>query len=215
MKIHQVGGVFYDSNIFVIEAEKPIVIDSGTGSNHSKVVKNIEHIMNPKDIGTLVLSHRHFDHTGGAEALQKALDAEIIVHETAAGALRSGDDITTAAKAFGKSFPKLEVNGVNEGDVIDCGDLKFAVLHTPGHSICSMALYHPETKTLICGDTVYTDGGIGRWDLPTGNYQQLVASLKRLAGMEVANLYPGHGPSAVNDGQKHIALGLKYAQAWG
>ena len=176
---------------------------------------HIREIINPEDIDTIVLSHRHFDHTGGAEALQKALNAEIIVHEEAASALREGDDITTAARAFGKTFPRLDVKAVSEGDVLDLGDVKLKVLHTPGHSICSMALFHEETKTLFPGDTVYTDGGIGRWDLPTGNYEQLVASLRRLAGMNISNLYPGHGPHAEGDGHRHVTLGLKYAEMLG
>ena len=209
------GGIFYDSNIYVISAEKTIILDTGTGSRHEKVLSDIKDIMNPEDIDTIVLSHRHFDHTGGAEALQKALKAELVVHEEAAAALRGGDDVTTAARAFGKSFPRLEVRTVAEGDVIDLGDLKLKVLHTPGHSICSMALYHEETKTLFPGDTVYTDGGIGRWDLPTGNYEELVISLKRLSDLDISNLYPGHGPHAEGDGSRHVAMGLKYAEMLG
>lgn len=215
IKVHQVGGEFYDSNIYVIIAEKTVILDTGTGSRHEKVLANIRNIINPEDIDTIVLSHRHFDHTGGAEALQKALNAEIIVHEEAASALRVGDDITTAARAFGKTFPRLDVRTVSEGDGIDLGDVKLKVLHTPGHSICSMALYHEDTKTLFPGDTVYTDGGIGRWDLPTGNYAQLAASLRRLDGMNISNLYPGHGPHAEGDGSRHVAMGLKYAEMLG
>lgn len=215
MEIHQVGGTFYDSNIYLIKADKSIIIDTGTGSHHGEVMKNLREIMNPKEINTIVLTHRHFDHTGGAESLQSALEADLFIHESAAEALRQGDALTTAAKAFGKSFPKLEVKALNEGDVLDLGDVKLKVLHTPGHSICSIALYDEVTKTLFPGDTVYTDGGIGRWDLPTGNYEQLVASIKRLCAMEVKNLYPGHGPFSKSDGNRHISLALKYAESWG
>ena len=93
--------------------------------------------------------------------------------------------------------------------------MKFEVLHTPGHSICSIALYDKNTKTIVSGDTVYTDGGIGRWDLPTGNYEELVASVRRLSNMEVRALYPGHGPFSKSDGNRHISLALKYAESWG
>jgi glyoxylase-like metal-dependent hydrolase (beta-lactamase superfamily II) len=215
MKIHQIGGQFYDSNIYVIQSEKTIILDCGTGQNHEKILKKLSDTVDPKIINTIVLSHRHFDHTGGAEGLQKALDAELLVHKTAADPLRSGDDITTAASAFGKDFPKLEVKELNEGDEIDLGDVKLKVLHIPGHSICSLALFEESSKTLFSGDTVYTDGGIGRWDLPTGDYKQLVESIKRLTEMDIQNLYPGHGPSSEGEGNKHIALGLKSSQMWG
>ncbi len=215
MEVHQIGGTFYDSNIYLIKAEKSIIIDTGTGSHHREVMSKLEDIINPKKIDTIVLTHRHFDHTGGAENLQSALDAEILIHETAADALRQGDSVTTAAKAFGKSFPKLEVKEIKEGDVLNLGNVKLEILHTPGHSICSIALYDKNTKTLFPGDTVYCDGGIGRWDLPTGNYEALVASIRRLSNMEVKTLYPGHGPFSENDGNRHISLGLKYAELWG
>lgn len=215
MEVHQIGGTFYDSNIYFIKAEKPIIIDTGTGAHHREVMKKLEDIISPKKVDTIVLTHRHFDHTGGAENLQSTLDAEILIHETAADALRQGDSVTTAAKAFGKSFPKLEVKAIKEGDVLDLGNVKLEVLHTPGHSICSIALYDKNTKTLFPGDTVYCDGGIGRWDLPTGNYEALVASIRRLSKMEVKTLYPGHGPFSENDGNRHISLGLKYAELWG
>ncbi|UCG70890.1 MAG: MBL fold metallo-hydrolase [Thermoplasmata archaeon] len=215
MEIHQIGGTFYDSNIYLIKAKRPMVIDTGTGSHHNEVVKNLKKVLNPKDVETIILTHRHFDHTGGAEGLQSELDADLLVHETAADPLRQGDDVTTAARAFGKSFPKLDVKALKEGDVLDLGDLTLQVLHTPGHSICSIALYHEESKTIFSGDTVYTDGGIGRWDLPTGNYEQLVASIRRLTEMEVKTLYPGHGPSSIDEGFRHIALGLKSALMWG
>lgn len=215
MEIHQIGGSFYDSNIYLITAEKPLIIDTGTGSNHDKVLKSLRGIMDPKRIDTIVLTHRHFDHTGGAESMQAALDAEILVHESAVPALSGGDDVTTAARAFGKKFPKLEVKSLKEGDVLNQGDVEFEILHTPGHSICSIALYVQNIKTLFSGDTVYTDGGIGRWDLPTGNYKELVTSLKRLSEMEVKGFYPGHGPFSEKEGARHIELGLKYAESWG
>jgi glyoxylase-like metal-dependent hydrolase (beta-lactamase superfamily II) len=215
MEIHQIGGLYYDSNIYLVKSEKSIIIDTGTGAHHDKVLKNLRGIMTPEDVDTIILTHRHFDHTGGAESLQSALEAEILVHESAAEPLSQGDDVTTAARAFGKSFPKLKVKALKEGDEINCGDMKLEVLHTPGHSICSIALYDRATKTLFPGDTVYTDGGIGRWDLPTGNYGELVKSIRRLSQMEVKTLYPGHGPSSKNDGNRHIALGLKYAELWG
>ncbi|MEE9150497.1 MAG: MBL fold metallo-hydrolase, partial [Thermoplasmata archaeon] len=215
MQIHQIGGVLYDSNIYLVKAEKSMIIDTGTGAHHEEVMKKLRDIMNPKLVDTIVLTHRHFDHTGGAESLQSALDADILVHETALEALRQGDDVTTAARAFGKTFPKLEIKALKEGDALDLGDVKFEILHTPGHSICSIALYDKNTKTIVSGDTVYTDGGIGRWDLPTGNYEELLASVRRLSNMEVRALYPGHGPFSKNDGNRHISLALKYAESWG
>ena len=77
---------------------------------------------------------------------------------------------------------------LEEGDVVDSGGTEFEVLYTPGHSLHSIALWHASSRTLIPGDTVYADGGIGRWDLKGGDYDQLVASLTRLAELDADSM---------------------------
>ena len=95
------------------------------------------------------------------------------------------------------------------------GPWRYEVLHTPGHSPDAIALWHPESRTLIPGDTVYADGGIGRWDLQGGDYDQLVASLQRLADLDAETMYPGHGPSVLDGAVKHIQQGLRMAKLYG
>ena len=55
---------------------------------------------------------------------------------------------------------------------------------------------------------VFTNGGVGRWDLPGGNLDELHTSLKRLAELEVRDIYPGHMSWSEGDGKDHIQLGL-------
>ena len=80
---------------------------------------------------------------------------------------------------------------LKEGDIsINNVDLK--IIHTPGHSPGSISLYLPDQKLLFTGDLVFK-GGIGRTDLPGGNGSLLKESLKRLSGLEIEWLLPGHG----------------------
>jgi len=65
------------------------------------------------------------------------------------------------------------------------------VIYTPGHSPGSICLYEPESKSLFSGDTIFSDGGIGRTDFPGGSMEELVESIRRI-DMDVLDLYPGH-----------------------
>jgi hydroxyacylglutathione hydrolase len=94
---------------------------------------------------------------------------------------------------FGLSYPAPPAPErlLKDGDVIKVGDLSFTVVHTPGHSPGSICLYGE--GVLFSGDTLFREG-IGRSDLPGGNYRELMASLHRLMMLpEDTVVYPGHG----------------------
>ena len=90
------------------------------------------------------------------------------------------------------------LDSLNEGDKV--GD--FEVIHTPGHSYGGICLWDGEN--LICGDTVFANGGYGRTDIG-GNMDDLRNSLRKLNKLNVKYLFPGHGPW-VDNGKKHIEL---------
>ena len=69
-------------------------------------------------------------------------------------------------------------------------------MYTPGHSPASLSFYHAESKNLIAGDVLF-NGSIGRTDLPGGDYDTLIESIKTklLVLDDEIIVYPGHGPS--------------------
>ncbi|WP_281175377.1 MBL fold metallo-hydrolase [Methanogenium cariaci] len=108
----------------------------------------------------------------------------------------------TLSAMFGERTPAIPLAGtLKDGDIVN--GLK--VLHTPGHtppgSIC---LWDPEGENLISGDTVFSDGGVGRTDFPGGSQEALVESLDRLAGYDVQAIWPGHGMPVTENGFRHI-----------
>jgi hydroxyacylglutathione hydrolase len=87
----------------------------------------------------------------------------------------------------------FQVNRKLNGDErLKLGGMVWEIIHIPGHSIGSIALYHPPQKILIPGDVVYADYAIGRFDLYGANASELKKSLMRLAEIEVDVLLPGH-----------------------
>jgi glyoxylase-like metal-dependent hydrolase (beta-lactamase superfamily II) len=72
------------------------------------------------------------------------------------------------------------------------GDMKFQIIHAPGHSPGSICLYWPQEKALFTGDVIFYQG-IGRTDLPGGDGQALKESIRRLSKLDVEHLLSGHG----------------------
>ena len=95
--------------------------------------------------------------------------------------------------------------------MLEIGDMVWEILHIPGHSAGSIALYDPANRVLVPGDTVYADYAIGRFDLHGADGSALKASLKRLAGLDVDILLPGHNRIMKDVPEDYIA---KTAKQW-
>jgi glyoxylase-like metal-dependent hydrolase (beta-lactamase superfamily II) len=208
MKIHQVGGRGFDSNMYLLETETPILIDTGTGEHLAESIAKIEKVMKLDKIKTIILTHRHYDHTGGAAEILEHLDAEIFIHKAGSEAVIKGDGAITGAHMLGREQKAVDVQLLNLDDPLDCGDVQFKLYHTPGHSPGCVSLYDEESKTLFPGDVVFTDGGVGRWDLAGGDFPTHLKSIEFLNTLDVVNLYPGHGPYSEGKGDKHLKMAL-------
>lgn len=198
-----------DSNIFLVTGEDPFVVDTGTGSNHAKVLAKLRSLSKGKMPNRIILTHRHYDHVGGAAKLSHELDAEVYIHELDAGAVERADLRATAAHFYTSRMDPVKTNHLNGGEVFETGDHRFEVVHTPGHTIGGICLFDRGSGDLISGDTVFV-GGVGRWDLESGNRKELVASVKNLIGLGPKALYPGHGESTDVDVAMVVKDALTY-----
>lgn len=151
-------------------------------------------------VKTIVLTHCHFDHTARVKEIAHMCKAKVGIHDNDAAGLV--DDIKSLAFHFGSRSPGLVPDILlAEGDVI--GGLR--VLHTPGHTPGSISLFSEKERALFSGDTVFTDGGFGRYDFPGGSRTELSRSIDRLSLLDIDGLYPGHGMPVENGGSGHIA----------
>lgn len=210
MQIHQIGGLGFDSNIYLIIDEVTTLIDAGTGQNFKIVKQNLNKLgIKPSDINLLINTHCHFDHTGGDRDFVDA-GCEVAIHELEAELIRKGDQTVTMAEGFGVRLEPIKVaRELHEGDRVELGELVLEIIHTPGHTRGSICLYDPKQRVLFSGDTVFCEG-VGRTDLPTSDSEALVRSLRKLAALEVEGLYPGHGPSAGRGGRRHILEAIEF-----
>jgi glyoxylase-like metal-dependent hydrolase (beta-lactamase superfamily II) len=212
MKVRYIPGVGFDSNVYLLEDEDPIVVDTGTGAYVETVLEEISGIVPLKRIGRIVLTHSHYDHIGGAADFQKATGGKIYLHEEEARRILSDDYSLTLTRKAELDLGKLDIESLKTGQKMKLGASELEVLHTPGHSPGSIVLLDREGKSAAVGDTVFCDGGVGRWDLPGGDLGELQSSLKIIRNLGLKNMYPGHGSYAEGDAPEHLKLATGYLE---
>jgi glyoxylase-like metal-dependent hydrolase (beta-lactamase superfamily II) len=210
VEVHKVSGSPFDGNVYLILDEVPVLIDAGM--DPEPTLRKIQKYVDPAKIEMIILTHSHHDHSAGVPLLKEATGARVLIHEDEAGSL--GDDMATVAYLFGLSAPEIEADEtLKEGDVIDLGEWKLEVMHTPGHSPGGICLYEPRARVLFSGDTVFPQGNIGRTDLFAGKDADLVRSIERLTKLDVEVLYPGHMEIVSGDVGRQIQASLRFARS--
>jgi len=190
------------SNIYVIGRDKATIIDTGVGNRANPVWPQLEGLgVTPRSIDKVVITHAHHDHAMGTFLILERARPKAYVHER---------DTTYIATRLGDALVK-----VNEGDVIETELWPLEVIWTPGHTEGGMCLYNPEHKILFSGDTVFPDGYYGRYDGESGSFTAIVESLRKLDGLDVEALLPGHGSPVITGGNEHIDMALRNATRWG
>ncbi|MEN6608696.1 MAG: MBL fold metallo-hydrolase [Bryobacteraceae bacterium] len=144
-------------------------------------------------VKTIVLTHGHFDHVGAVTRIKAATGAPVLMNEDDVETLSHADE---QAAWVGMAPPdSFEIDGpLRDGDVLKLSNYELTVLHTPGHTPGSVCLWIPAEKMLIAGDTLFRDS-VGRTDLPGGDFQQIVTSIrsKLLPLPDETVVFPGHG----------------------
>lgn len=199
----------FDSNIYLVKGKVSTLIDSGTGIYFEDTIESLKENIDIDQIKQLILTHEHVDHTGGAEYFKREIkDLRILAHKKTADTIERGIEPTSIL--FSLPSPKIKIDRrLEEGDEIMIGDDVYQVLHTPGHSEGSICLYQKNKGILFSGDTIFSYGGIGRYDLPGGDLYKLERSIERLSELRIRDIYPGHGDYITGAGEKHVNLSLR------
>ena len=141
-EIFQVGGgsltAMEDAAVYLINIKgHAALVDAGCGNARERLFENIHACgVEPEQIEYLLITHCHYDHTGGAQAIKDTTRCKVVAHELDALYLEEGNDLVTGAKWYGASLLPLKIDMKLTGnrEKIDLGEKKIDVIHTPGHS---------------------------------------------------------------------------------
>lgn len=149
-----------DAAVFAVECGGEVVmIDSGAGRSVETLVRNLERAsLDPAGISTVILTHCHIDHIGGAPYFKKHYGCRLAIHELDAGAVESGDPVLTAAGWYGANFPPTPVDQkiTGRGLTLKIGADDLRCIHTPGHTPGSISiLLERNGKKILFGQDIH------------------------------------------------------------
>lgn len=141
-----------------------------------------------------IITHCHFDHIAGiVEYLERKVP--LYLSEKCYLALTDGDktlDIALSNAIKAQGVDSGLASFLTEGEYELFPGQKFDIKNTPGHTECSICIYN--RAHLFCGDLLFSHGGYGRYDLPTGSLAALRASLDWVGSLDKdLTVHPGHG----------------------
>ena len=143
-------------------------------------------------IKAILLTHGHFDHIWGVEAMAKKSGARVYAAETEKRLL--SDPEANLSADYGRPCTITPDVWVKDGEVLKLCGWNIKCIFTPGHTEGSTCFYFPEGGVLIAGDTLFEES-VGRTDFPTGSSSALIRSIreKLFTLPEETIVYPGHG----------------------
>jgi glyoxylase-like metal-dependent hydrolase (beta-lactamase superfamily II) len=184
-----------ETNAYLIMTEdesKAIIIDPGM--EPERLLARIRDM----EIEAVLLTHAHFDHIGGVEAVRTSKGCPVYVHEVEQDWLSSGElNGSLLWPELGGEIRTSPAERLLKGgeQLILLGET-FDVYHTPGHSPGSVS-FHLRSQNLLFGGDVLFRMSVGRTDLPGGSSRELYASIhdKLFQLEEETKVLPGHGPA--------------------
>jgi glyoxylase-like metal-dependent hydrolase (beta-lactamase superfamily II) len=181
-----------DCAVYLVDAGELVLIDAGAGPGFNRIVSNIEGLgFDPAKVTTLILTHCHIDHVGGAHLFKEKFGPRIVMHDLDAQVVERGDNRMTAAFYYSIDFKPLSVDVklAGEEEHLSVGGQDIVCVHTPGHTPGSMSVYLDKGETrVLFGQDIHgpfmKDFGsdLGQWR----------ASMRRLLALKADVLCEGH-----------------------
>jgi glyoxylase-like metal-dependent hydrolase (beta-lactamase superfamily II) len=176
-----------DGCVYLIDMGELVLVDSGAGWSVDKIIHNINGLgLDPQKLGTILLTHCHIDHIGGAPDIRKRYGSKLCIHELDAPPLENGDPILTAANWYQTAFypTKIDRKLNSPEEILEIGGEKIICLHTPGHTPGSLSIYlDKDRKRILFGQDLHGPlleefgSNLEDWDRSTNRLVDLEADI--------------------------------------
>ncbi|QCR24400.1 MBL fold metallo-hydrolase [Pontibacter sp. SGAir0037] len=186
----------FQENTYLLhdDSKECVVVDPGCYEKHEQ--EELKQYIEAQGLRVVKLlnTHCHIDHVLGNHFVAQAYNVALEIHQDDLQTLRA---VPAYAPAYG--FPmyqeELPASHLKEGDTVKFGTTELQVLFTPGHAPGHVVFYNAKEKICIGGDVLFQNS-IGRTDLPGGDFNTLIQSIrtKLFTLPEEVTVYPGHGP---------------------
>ncbi len=187
IKVLTVGPLQENTVLYIDdETKKVAIIDPGAEG------ERIRFAVDGFEPEVILATHGHLDHVGQVGYLRNTFNIPFYMNKK--DEFLINNDIFPGFSEMIDAYPcpKPDKN-LKEGDIISIGKSKLEVIETPGHTPGGVCFFDRKNKILIAGDTIFK-GSVGRTDLPGGDMNQLLKSLKKLMELpEETVVYCGHG----------------------
>ena len=207
-----------DCHVYLIDGgSKLALIDAGVGLETERILDLVtKHGFDLKRVKFLLLTHGHADHAGGAAKIHELLPhVRVVMSGLISEAIRTADE-EKIGLTFGREigfYPAdyhlkpcpVEIE-VSEGDTIEVGDCSLSVIETPGHSLGHISFFMKQEGKiyLFGGDHIFFGGQVLMQNVIDCSITDYSQSMKKLIGLGVDVLLPGHLCISLSDGQRHI-----------
>ena len=187
-------------NTYIIWDEETLeaaIIDAGMSNNRENSAVSQFITENNLQLKYALQTHMHFDHIWGLSYIKEKFGLSPLCHKAEDSIYADVPEMTSMFRlSMNWNLPTVE-RYIDEGEDIQLGNTAIKVLYTPGHTPGGLSFYIESAKTIFTGDTLF-QGSIGRTDLPGGNLQQEIESIKNKIITLPAEtiIYSGHGPKS-------------------
>lgn len=188
----------FQENCYLLwdSSNRGIIVDPGCYDNEE--LAEFQDYIEKKGITpiAILLTHGHFDHVFGVKYLAGHYAIPVYMSKEDEVIIQNNDKFS---KVFGLKAPDVdfETADIEDGDILNFGEMSFEVIRTPGHTPGGVCYYDEADKILLTGDTLFA-GSIGRTDNIYGDYDKLIVGIMdKLMGIDGdVDILPGHGPSS-------------------